>query len=41
MGAGEQRDDPLLIIEPGYKVWAKNYPRELVVEYEGMIVSGS
>ena len=28
-------------IEPGYKVWAKNYPGELVVEYEGKIVSGS
>jgi len=28
-------------IEPGYTVWAKNYPRELVVEYEGKIMSGS
>ena len=28
-------------IEPGYTVWAKNYPRELVIEYEGKIVSSS
>ena len=26
-------------IEPGYTVWAKNYPRELVVEYEGKVAS--
>jgi len=28
-------------IEPGYTVWAKGYPRELVIEYEGKIVSSS
>jgi hypothetical protein len=28
-------------IKPGYTVWAKNYRRELVIEYEGKIVSSS
>jgi hypothetical protein len=28
-------------IEPGYTVWAKGYPRELVIEYGGKIVSSS
>jgi hypothetical protein len=27
------------IIEPGYTVWDKGYPQELVVEYEGKVVS--
>jgi hypothetical protein len=26
-------------IEPGYTVWDKGYPQELVVEYEGKVVS--
>jgi hypothetical protein len=26
-------------LEPGYAVWDKNYPQELVVEYEGKVVS--
>jgi hypothetical protein len=26
-------------IEPGYAVWDKNYPQELVIEYEGKAVS--
>jgi hypothetical protein len=26
-------------IEPGYTVWDKNYPQELVIEHEGKVVS--
>jgi hypothetical protein len=26
-------------LEPGYTVWDKNYPEELVVKYEGKVVN--
>jgi hypothetical protein len=36
---GTQQDQRWVSLEPGYTVWDKGYPQELVVEYEGKVVS--
>ena len=36
---GTPQDQTWVSLEPGYTVWDKGYPQELVVEYEGKIVS--
>jgi len=36
---GTPQDQTWVSLEPGYAVWDKGYPQELVIEYEGKVVS--